>query len=108
MATATDKSTTDTASDADLTEVTLTIVTEDGSDHRDVRNLTPQQLGELLLVFDDGQVHEDFLDEGEGCEMMLEYAPSEYGGRLWAETRSFEEGTAARLLRAFETGTSLE
>ncbi|GGR04390.1 hypothetical protein [Kitasatospora griseola] len=106
---ATDQSTDPTtARDESLTEVTLTIATEDGSDYRDVRKLTLGQLTGLLLAFDAGEVDADFLDEEEPREMTLEYAPSEYSGRPWGETRFFEESAADQLLQAFEAGAPLE
>ncbi|RKE02937.1 hypothetical protein [Streptomyces sp. TLI_171] len=91
--------------DEDLTEVTLTLVTDDGSDYRDLRDLTAKQLTDLLLAFDTGEVDEDLPDEEDRFrEMTLQYAPAEYGGRLWEETRHFTDDAAARLLRTFEDG----
>ncbi|MFF4344264.1 hypothetical protein ACFY00_30595 [Kitasatospora sp. NPDC001540] len=98
-----------TAPVEDLTEVTLTIATDDGTDYRDVRELTLGQLTGLLLAFDAGEVGEDLLDDEKEDlrEMTLEYAPAEYRGRLWAETRCFADTDASRVLQAFEAGNLL-
>ncbi|MER5355891.1 hypothetical protein ABT093_36925 [Kitasatospora sp. NPDC002551] len=85
----------------ELTEVTLAL-TDDVADHQERRELTQEQLADLLLAFDDCE------EDPEGAygqvEVSLEYKPAEYGGRCWNETRTFASEEAAAVLAAFEAG----